>query len=103
MILKACAEDTRLRILNLLENNELTVKKICQTLNIAQSVISKHLSRLRLLKLVVDRRQGKPVYYRLTNKKDTFQCKIITFLQSQYKKRQTLQIAKKKAKKTRKK
>ena len=80
VILKACAEDTRLRILNLLGNNEITVKMISQVLKVNQSVISKHLGRLRLLKIVFDRRDGNLVYYRLTQNKDSFQYKLINFL-----------------------
>ena len=44
-ILKACADDTRLRILNILKEKELTVKEICATLKISQPMISKHLTR----------------------------------------------------------
>jgi len=85
LILKACAEDTRLRILSLLNGGELTVKAICQILGISQSVISKHLSRLRLLKIVTDRRQGNLVYYRLTNKKGSFEHNLIGFLKTYFK------------------
>ena len=83
MILKACAEDTRLRILNILHGRELTVKIICQALKVNQSVISKHLSKLRMLKMVVDKRIGNLVYYRLTSKKDTFQYNVILFLKKE--------------------
>jgi len=91
VILKACAEDTRLRILNLLNDGELTVKKICQTLGISQSVISKHLSRLRLLSMVTDERQGNLVYYRLTNTKGSFEHNIIGFLKGYFKQAKRMQ------------
>jgi ArsR family transcriptional regulator len=82
-ILKTCAEDTRLRIINLLENQELTVKVICQTLKISQSVVSKHLARLRHAKIVSDKRKGNMVYYRLSSNQDTFQYDVVKFLQRQ--------------------
>ncbi|MFH1062858.1 MAG: metalloregulator ArsR/SmtB family transcription factor [Candidatus Omnitrophota bacterium] len=94
-VLKACAEDTRLRILNLLDTKEVTVKVICQTLAISQSVASKHLSRLRLIKLVVDRRCGNLVYYRLTKNVDSFQYKVTLFLHEQCQQISSLQDDKK--------
>ncbi|MBU1086110.1 MAG: metalloregulator ArsR/SmtB family transcription factor [Candidatus Omnitrophica bacterium] len=95
LILKSCAEDTRLRILNLLDDEEVTVKVICETLKISQSVVSKHLSRLRLLKMVVDRRSGNLVYYRLTRKTESFQYKITLFLHEQCQQISSLQDDKK--------
>jgi DNA-binding transcriptional ArsR family regulator len=62
-ILKTCSDDTRLRILNLINSKELTVKVIASTLDINPSVISKHLARLRFQHIVIDRREGSSVYY----------------------------------------
>ena len=81
-ILKALADDTRLRIVSLLYRQELTVKRICNTLKVSQSTISKHLVRLRLLKIVIDRRQGNFIYYKLN--RDSDQGKIVGFLISQF-------------------
>ncbi|MBN1794850.1 MAG: winged helix-turn-helix transcriptional regulator [Candidatus Omnitrophica bacterium] len=64
-ILKALAEDTRLRILNLLYARELTVGDMCKILRVSQPTLSKHLARLRLLRIVIDRRKGNLVYYSL--------------------------------------
>lgn len=64
-ILKALSDDTRLRIINLLSKKELTVTDICKTLKASQSSVSKHLVRLRLLKMVKDRRDGVYVIYSL--------------------------------------
>ena len=94
-ILKTCAEDTRLRILNLLQQKELTVKAICQALNISQSVVSKHLSRLRLVKLVADKREGNLVYYRLTSKAGSFQYEVTRFIHEHCAKVSSLQDDKK--------
>ncbi|MFH2137657.1 MAG: metalloregulator ArsR/SmtB family transcription factor [Candidatus Omnitrophota bacterium] len=95
LVLKACAEDTRLRIISLLEGEELPVGEICRTLKVSQSVISKHLSRLRFLKIVTDRRRGNRVFYTLTNKTDSFQYEIVAFLQAQCKDIPSLKIDKK--------
>ncbi|MDD5081188.1 MAG: metalloregulator ArsR/SmtB family transcription factor [Candidatus Omnitrophica bacterium] len=77
-ILKALGDDTRLRIINLLSKKELTVKEICRILKKSQPTISKHLIRLRLLKIVIDRREGNFIYYRLNL--SSFQGDILEFL-----------------------
>lgn len=64
-ILKSLADDTRLRIINLLKKRPLSVNEICAVLGKEQSNISKHLSRLRLTGVVTDRRKGNNVFYAL--------------------------------------
>lgn len=58
---------TRLRLLALLETEELTVAELAQVTRLAQPRVSTHLARLREAGLVVDRRDGVSVYYRLGN------------------------------------
>lgn len=69
-ILKALAEDTRLRIVNLLKEGKLNVTDICEVLGKKQSTVSKHLTRLRLTGIVIDKRSGNNVYYLLNKSKD---------------------------------
>ena len=69
-IFKSFSDDTRLRIVNLLNAQELAVNEICQALGKNQSAISKHLTRLRLTGIVGDRRKGINVYYCLIRSKD---------------------------------
>ena len=64
-ILKSLADDTRLRIINLLSKKSLSVTDLCLVLDKNQSNISKHLARLRLTGIVGDRRDGLNVYYYL--------------------------------------
>lgn len=64
-ILKSLADDTRLRIINLLGKQELNVTELCEILGVSQSNLSKHLARLRLTGVVNDRREGLNVYYYL--------------------------------------
>ena len=80
--MKALADDTRLRIVSLLCHQEMTVKRICNTLRVSQSTTSKHLTRLRLLKIVIDRRQGNFIYYKLN--RDSDQGKIVNFIISRF-------------------
>ena len=64
-LLKSFADDTRLRIINLLNCKQLTVSELCDILEKNQSNLSKHLSRLRLTGIVLDKRKGLSVYYSL--------------------------------------
>ena len=65
-ILKSFADDTRIRIISLLNKESLNVTELCEVIGKTQSNISKHLSRLRLTGVVTDERDGFNVYYRLT-------------------------------------
>ena len=69
-ILKSFADDTRLRIINLLNHQELNVTELGEILRKNQSNLSKHLSRLRLTAVVGDKRKGLNVYYYLIKPKE---------------------------------
>jgi ArsR family transcriptional regulator len=63
---KATADQTRLRILLLLANGrELCVCELTQALDLAQPKISRHLAVLRETGLLLDRKAGLWVHYRL--------------------------------------
>jgi ArsR family transcriptional regulator len=55
---------TRLRVLRLLQDEELTVGELAAALGQGQSTVSGHLARLREAGLVQDRRDGTRSYYR---------------------------------------
>src|SRR4051794_24182836 len=63
--LRLLADETRLRLLLLLRNEELSVVEIQEILAMGQSRISAHLAQLRQAGLVEDRRAGKNIYYKL--------------------------------------
>ena len=66
-LLAAMASPKRLLILcNLLEQ-ELSVGQLAERVDLAQSPLSQHLSKLRALKLVATRRDGQQVMYRLAS------------------------------------
>jgi ubiquinone/menaquinone biosynthesis C-methylase UbiE/DNA-binding transcriptional ArsR family regulator len=65
-ILKVAADPNRLRILLLLQSEELSVAELQEILTMGQSTISTHLSQLRQAGLVEDRRTGKSSLYTLT-------------------------------------
>lgn len=61
--LRLLSDPTRLRLLLLFEQAELTVAELQEILGMGQSRISTHLSQLKRAGLVRDRRAGKNIYY----------------------------------------
>ena len=64
--LKALAHPIRLRILALLRGGELCVCQVTAILGLAPSTISEHLSLLRRAGLIAEHKDGKWVFYGLT-------------------------------------
>lgn len=60
------ADSTRLRLLLILEQEELSVAELAAILQLAQPRVSTHLAKLKEAGLVVDRREGVSVYYRMS-------------------------------------
>ena len=64
-ILKALADDTRLKILELLFKGEFSVSEIADHTGVEYSLASHHLGVLRNAGLVLDSKEGKFVMYKL--------------------------------------
>lgn len=64
-LLKALADDSRLRILHLLSHEELSGTDLMEILNMGQSRVSTHLTLLKEVGLVTDRRAGRRAYFSL--------------------------------------
>src|SRR5215470_751116 len=64
--LRLAADANRLRMLLLLEQEELSVAELQEILGKGQSQISTHLAQLKQAGLVDDRRTGKNAFYRLS-------------------------------------
>jgi SAM-dependent methyltransferase len=62
--LRTISDATRLRLLALLEREELTVAELATVTRLAQPRVSTHLAKLKELELVRDRRAGVSAYYR---------------------------------------
>ena len=62
--LKVFADATRVRLLSLLEREELTVAELSAITQLAQPRVSTHLAKLKEAGLVRDRRSGVSAYYR---------------------------------------
>jgi ArsR family transcriptional regulator, arsenate/arsenite/antimonite-responsive transcriptional repressor len=65
---KALADSTRLRVITALRQRELCVCELCDALEATQSTLSTHLTLLREAGITCTRKQGKWIYYRLSNK-----------------------------------
>src|SRR5512135_354279 len=64
-IFKALSDETRLRILKLLEQGELCVCDIVAAFDMIQPKVSFHLATLKAAGLVKDRREGKWMHYKI--------------------------------------
>src|SRR3954463_16564976 len=62
-LLRLLADPTRLRLLLLLKEEELSVAELQEIMGMGQSRISSHLAQLKRAGVVGDRRSGKNVYY----------------------------------------
>ncbi len=63
-VFKTLSDPTRVRVLALLEREELAVQELMDVLGMAQSRVSRHLAVLREANLLRDRRDGTYVFYR---------------------------------------
>lgn len=64
-LLKALADETRLRILHMLAQEELSGSDLMEILNLGQSRVSTHLALLKEVDLVSDRKHGRRTLYSL--------------------------------------
>ena len=65
-IMKALADENRLRIVAALEDRELCLCQLVELLGLATSTVSRHASILQRARLVDSRKQGRWTYFRLT-------------------------------------
>jgi ArsR family transcriptional regulator, arsenate/arsenite/antimonite-responsive transcriptional repressor len=65
LLFRALADPTRLRLLNLMGDDEICVCYLVEALNLSQPKISRHLAYLRRAGVVVTRREGKWMHYRV--------------------------------------
>lgn len=77
-LFKVLSNPTRIAILNTTKDKEVPVLEIAKRLHKAKANISQHLSILRYLGLVSDRRDGKHIFYKSKNPNIS---KLINFLE----------------------
>src|SRR5436853_897714 len=82
-LLRLLADPTRLRLLLLLEQEELSVAELQEVLGMGQSRISSHLAQMKRAGVVADRRVGKNVYYGASHNGRSAQRERVTGLTRQ--------------------
>jgi len=75
-LFKALADQTRLRLINLIADDEVCVCFFVEVLKINQPKISRHLAYLRRAGVVSARREGKWIHYRLVEPPDPHAANI---------------------------
>ncbi len=71
------AHPKRLEIIDRLRVGELSVTELVEALEISQANLSQHLSVMRQKGIVMTRREGLKVFYRLSNSKITQACDLM--------------------------
>ncbi len=66
-MIKALAEENRLRVIMALRDSDLCACQITELLGLAPSTVSKHMSILRQARLVESWKEGRWVYFRLAD------------------------------------
>jgi DNA-binding transcriptional ArsR family regulator len=67
-LLRSLSHETRLMILCLLSEREMSVSEIEQIVKLPQATVSQQLARLRLDGLVIARREGRLIFYSIADK-----------------------------------
>jgi ArsR family transcriptional regulator len=77
-VFRALADSTRLRLLHLMHGREICVCYLVEVLNVSQPKISRHLAYLRRAGLVLARREGKWMHYRLATPSNRHAADILS-------------------------
>ncbi len=76
-ICKTLSHPKRLEILHELRDGEKTVGELCAATGLRQANVSQHLALMRHHKMVVERRVGNAVFYRVADKRINKACDIM--------------------------
>lgn len=91
LLFKALADRTRLRILNLMGDDEICVCYFVEILQTNQPKISRHLAYLRRAGVVAARREGKWMHYRLVSPPDPHAARVFTEVRAWLKEEREMQ------------
>jgi DNA-binding transcriptional ArsR family regulator len=76
-LFRLLSDKTRLNILTLLAGGERNVTSLCDELRLPQPTVSHHLGLLRMSNLIINRRDGKQVFYELDGRVDASSPKVL--------------------------
>lgn len=83
LLFRALADRTRLRLVNLMGDDEVCVCYLVEALKLTQPKISRHLAYLRRAAIVTARREGKWMHYRLSVPPDPRAAAIFAAVRAQ--------------------
>ena len=76
-VCKTLSHAKRLEILSILRDGEVSAGEIVKQMRISKANVSQHLSMMRKAGILVTRREGASVYYRISNTKVTKACDLM--------------------------
>jgi len=76
-ICQTLSNPKRLEILNTLREKEMPVKRLIEVTGLSKANLSQHLALLRQKKIVLARRDGVNIYYRISNPKVLKACDLM--------------------------
>ena len=84
---KCLSDETRLRCMVLLyDEGELCVCELTHSLRFSQPKISRHLAQLRQCRLLLDRREGQWVYYKINPSLPAWTLEVLAAVTTEFKK-----------------
>ena len=80
-IFKVVDNETRVKLVLCISHGEKTVTQLIQNCGLSQSAVSQHLQKLRASGVLLDRKEGREVYYSVRDKKVLEICqKIVEYI-----------------------
>src|SRR4030065_1534310 len=76
-VCKVFSNAKRLEILNTLRNKELTASELIEKIGLSKANLSQHMSILKSKGVVLTRREGGNIYYRISNAKIIQACDLM--------------------------
>lgn len=92
LLFKALADRTRLRLLNLIGEDEICVCFFVEVLGTNQPKISRHLAYLRKAGVVAGRREGKWIHYRIVEPPDQHAATVFREVRNWLRNDETMQL-----------
>jgi len=76
-VCKIFSSPKRLEILNTLKDKEMSASELIQKTGISKANLSQHMNVLKLKGVILTKRQGINIYYRISNPKITQACNLM--------------------------
>jgi ArsR family transcriptional regulator len=76
-VCKVFSNGKRLEILNTLRDKEMTASELIEKIRLSKANLSQHMSILKLKGVVVSRREGLNIFYRISNPKIIQACDLM--------------------------